>query len=180
MPAIALWLVVGLAPCSMAQNPPDSFRGIKWDSPLPSRRELLRTALKGCGTIVEQNNFTDTPPCSHMHGDTDDMDMYTQRQNLPPFFGVQVSEQLLTWSYRKFWSGEVFIHGYKETDLTNLRVVLTREYGSPTFDEYRRTEWSWPRANLKIRLSFDPVPKPSIGSSAPPRTSLSVRFMRTD
>ena len=79
-----------------AQRPaPDSFRGITWDSALPSIQKLRETALRGCAAVVEQKNFTDTPPCSHMHILTDDMDLFSQRRNVPPIYGVSASEQLV-------------------------------------------------------------------------------------
>jgi len=163
------------------RDPPDSFRGIKWDSVLPSRKELQQSVLKGCGKIVERSNFTDRPQCWHAHGDADDMDMFAQSRNVTPFLGVSVSEQLPSWSYKKFWSGEVFIHNYKDTDLAQLRAALISEYGSPTLDEYRWTEWNWRHANLKIILRFDPTAKPSIGGSQTNlQTSLSVRFTKTE
>ena len=93
---------------SIAQRPaPNSFRGIAWDSALPSVQKLRETVLKGCPSIAEQKNFTDTPPCSHMHNATDDMEEFTQRRNVPPIYDVSVSEQSLQWSHRKFWSGYV-------------------------------------------------------------------------
>jgi hypothetical protein len=164
------------------RGPPDSFRGIKWGSALPSIQKLRGTALKGCTAVVEQKNFTDTPPCSHMHIDTDDIELFTQRQNVPPIFDVPVSEQLLEWSERKFWSGEVFIYNYKESDLAKLRAMLTDQYGKPTFnnEQLRLTKWSWPNKKIEIRFSFDPVSKPSIGSDKPPQTSISLSFGKTE
>jgi hypothetical protein len=82
------------------RTPPDSFRGIKWGSALPSVQKLRETALKGCAAVVERKAFADThPPCSHMHIDTDDMELFGQRENVPPIFDVPVSEQLLEWSH---------------------------------------------------------------------------------
>jgi hypothetical protein len=46
------------------RSPPDSFRGIKWGSALPSVQKLRWTALNSCAAVVEQKNFTDTPPCT--------------------------------------------------------------------------------------------------------------------
>ncbi|MGH6839494.1 MAG: hypothetical protein ACREDT_11980 [Methylocella sp.] len=115
------------------RNPPDSFRGIKWGSALPSALKLRETALKGCTAIIEQKDFTSRQLCSHMHIDTDDMDLFGLRQNVPPIFGVPVSEQMLDWSHRKFWSAEVFIHNYREADLAKLRAALIDHYGPPTF-----------------------------------------------
>lgn len=181
--AVAAFVLFTASPAHAASNkPPNDFRGIKWDSVLSSIARLRKTVLKGCIAVVEQTDFTSTPPCSHMHIDTDDMDLFAQRQNVAPFFGVSVSEQLLSWSYGKFWSGEVFIHNYKDADLVKLRAALMRQYGPPTSDdtEHHRTEWDWPNDNLMIRLSFDPVPKPSIGNSTSLRTSLSVLFTKTE
>src|SRR5713101_594772 len=126
------------------RNPPDGFRGIKWDSTLPPVQKLRETALGGCSTVVEQKNVTDTPPCSHMHIATDDMKLFSQRRTVAPIFGVAVSEQVLTWSHRKFWSGEVFIYDHSDDDLTKLRGALTNQYGDPTFGQGRITKWSWP------------------------------------
>jgi hypothetical protein len=160
------------------RNPPDSFRGIKWGSALPSALKLRETALKGCAAIIEQKDFTSIAPCSHMHIDTDDMELFTQRQNVPPIFDVPVSEQVLDWSYRKFWSAQVFIHNYREADLTKLRAALIDHYGPPTFnnEQLRLTKWSWAVTKLEVSLSFDPVAKPSIGSNKAPQTSISVSF----
>src|SRR5207237_3836799 len=96
---------------------PDGFRGIKWDSDLPSITRLRETALKGCDTIGEWKPLTDRPPCSHIHINTDDMDMFVQSVNVEPMFGMPVSEQNLDWSYRKFWAGELIIHNSREDDL---------------------------------------------------------------
>ena len=98
------------------RGPPDSFRGLKWDSALPNFKRLRETALKGCVAIVEEENLNDTRPCTHSHTDTDDMDMFIQRQNVSPIFDVPVSEQLVTWSHKKFWAGSAFIYGYRESD----------------------------------------------------------------
>jgi hypothetical protein len=182
--AVAVFVFLTASPAFAANDtPPDAFRGIKWDSRLPSIPRLQKTVLKGCVTVLEQQNFTDTPPCSHVHIDTDDMDLFTQRRNAAPLFGVPVSEQLLSWSYKKFWSGEAFIHNYKDTDLATLRAALIRQYGVPTIEdtEQHRTEWDWPNDKLMIRLTFDPVPKPAFaGDSTPPQTSLSLLFTRTE
>lgn len=125
------------------RNPPDSFRGIKWGSVLPSKLKLRETALKGCTAIIEQKDFTSRPPCSHMHIDTDDMDLFTQRQNVSPIFDVPLSEQVLDWSNRKFWSAEVFIHNYREADLAKFRAALIGHYGPPTFnnEQLHLTKW---------------------------------------
>jgi hypothetical protein len=82
-------------------SPPEDFRSVKWGASLPPMAKLRETVLTGCSKIVEQKNFTDTSPCAHMHGDTDDMDMFSQRQNVPPIFDVRVSEQLFVWSEKK-------------------------------------------------------------------------------
>jgi hypothetical protein len=164
------------------RDPPDDFRGIKWGSALPTVRNLRETVMKGCTAIVEQKNVTDAPACSHLHVDTDDMELFTQRQNIPLIFNVPVSEQLLMWSERKFWSGEVFIHNYKDADLAKLRAALIARYGQPTFsnENLHITKWSWPDKKIEISLSFDPVAKPSIGSSEPPQTSISLSFGKID
>jgi hypothetical protein len=162
------------------RNPPISFRGIKWDSALPSLYSLRKTVLKGCPLLVRQKNFTDTPPCSHMHTSTDNMDMFAQRQNVPPIFGVQVSEQVFTWSHRKFWTGNIYIYDYKPSDLERLRAALIENYGQPTFNKKRLTKWAWPDKKLEISLSFDPVAKPSLGSNKPPQTSISLSFGRIE
>jgi hypothetical protein len=164
------------------RNPPDSFRGVRWGSALPSVRTLRETVFKSCGAIVEQKNITDSRPCIHKHFDTDDVDMFFQRQNVPPIFDVSVSEQLLTWSKRKFQLGEVFISNYKESDLAKIRAALTDQYGQPTFDDKQQhlTRWIWPDKKLGIWLHFDPVAKPSIGSDKAPQTSVSLSFEQTE
>jgi hypothetical protein len=180
-------MVVGLSGNSSSQsvatppkNPPDGFRGIKWDSPLPSAQKLRETALAGCSVVVQQKNFTDTPPCSHMHIDTDDMELFAQRLNVAPIFGVAISEQLLTWSYRKFWSGQVFVYNYSDDDLARLRSALIDQYGNPTFAQDRLTRWRWPAKKVELQLSFDPVPKPSLGSDKTRQTSISLLFSKID
>jgi len=182
--SVVVAMVVGLPGNSSSQgvtNPPDGFRGIKWDSPLPSVQKLQETALVGCSAVVQPKNFfTDTSPCSHMHIDTDDMELFAQRRNVMPIFGVAVSEQLLTWSYRKFWSGEVFIYNYNDGDLAKLRAALTNQYGNPNVTQDRITEWRWPAKKLLVQLSFDPTPKPSVGSDKTKRTSVSLLFSKTE
>jgi hypothetical protein len=157
-------------------NPPDSFRGIKWDSALPPTQKLRETALMGCGAIVEQKNFTDTPPCSHVHIDKDDIELFTQRRSVPSIFDVPVSEQLLMWSHGKFWSGQVFIKDYKEADLAKLRMALMDRYGEPTFanEQLHLTKWTWTSKKLDIILSFHPVAKPSLDSDNAHHTSISL------
>jgi hypothetical protein len=182
---VLLWNKYCAGPDDTMQSthaPPDAFRGIKWHSVLPSVQALQRTGLKGCVTVVEQKNIVDAPSCSHMHIDTDDMDLFTQRTNVAPIFNVSVSEQLLTWSHRRFWSGEVFIYDYRESDLEKLRSALVAHYGTPTFvnERMRITKWSWPNKKLEIMLTFDPVAKPSIGADKTLRTSISLLFGRTD
>jgi RNA polymerase subunit RPABC4/transcription elongation factor Spt4 len=163
------------------RDPPDSFRGVKWGSALPSVRKLRETVFKSCAAIVEQKNITDSPPCSHQHIDTDNIELFSQRQNVPPIFDVSVSEQLLGWTERKFWFGQVFIYDYKESDLAKIRAALIDQYGKPTFDAPPRlTKWRWPDKKLEIRLSSDPVAKPSIGSDKAPHTSASVSFEQTE
>jgi hypothetical protein len=162
--------------------PPDAFRGIRWDSALPPTQKLKETALKGCPAIIEQKNFTDTPPCSHMHIDTDDMELFTQRRNVPPIFGVAVSEQLLTWSHRRFWAGQDFIRDYSDSDLTKLHAALVDQYGNPTFSNegLHLTKWQWPDKKLEIQLSFNPTPKPSVGSGKNLHSTITLWFDRTE
>lgn len=164
------------------RGPPEAFRSIKWGSPLPSKEKLQKSVLKGCASIVEQKRFTASASCSHMHIDRDSMDLYAQRVNVPPIFGVPVSEQLLTWSGRKFWSGTIYIHGFKEADLAKLRAALTAEYGPPTFsdDKVHLSRWTWADKKIDISLHFDPVAKPALGSNGPPQTSLSLSFSKTE
>jgi hypothetical protein len=159
------------------RDPPDSFRGFKWGSAPPSVRKLRETVFKSCAAIVEQKNVTDSPPCSHMHIDADNQELFFQRLNVPPIFDVSVSEQLLIWSERKFWSGQVFFYNYKESDLAKIRAALIDLYGKPTFDSPPGlTKWKWPDKKLEIILRADPVAKPSIGSNKPPQTSASLWF----
>jgi hypothetical protein len=162
--------------------PPDAFRGIKWDSALPSTQKLRDTVLQSCAAIVEQKNFTDTPPCSHMHMDTDEMELFSQRRNVPPIFGVAVNEQLLTWSHRKFWSGQVFILDYSDSELAKLQAALKDQYGNPTFtnDGLHLAKWQWPDKKIEIQLSFNPSPKPSVGSDKTPHSSMNLFFERTE
>jgi tetratricopeptide (TPR) repeat protein len=164
------------------RDPPDSFRGIKWNSALPSIRQLRETAMKSCAAIVEQTNSIDSAPCSHMHISTDNMELFAQRQDVPPIFGVPVSEQLLTWSQRKFWMGQIFIYDYSEADSAKLNVALIDQYGQPTFknDRLHLTKWTWPDKKLEISLSFDPVAKPSLGSNKPRQTSISLLFSQLE
>ena len=168
---------------TIAQRPaPDSFRGIAWGAALPSVQKLRETALKSCPTIVEQKNFTDTPPCSHMHLATDDLDLFTQRPNVPSIYGVAVSEQLLQWSHRKFWSGNVFIYDYTDAQVQKLRDALVGEYGSPTFinDNLHFSKWQWPEKKIEISLHVNPKALPSIGSDKTPHTSLTLSFEKSD
>jgi hypothetical protein len=181
--AAAVAVLLTVAPVRAASNaPPDAFRGIKWDSALPPVEQLKKTALSGCASVVEQAHLIDTSPCSHIHLDTDEMDLFTQRRNVAPIFGVAGSEQLLSWSYRKFWSGKVFIQDYKDVDLAKLRDALVSQYGPPTLDDigHHRTEWNWPNDHLMIRLGFDPVPKPEVGNPTSLHTTISLLFTKTE
>lgn len=164
------------------RKPPDAFRDIKWNSTLLSDQRLRAAALKGCTTIVEQKNVADMPPCSHMHIETDDIDLFTQRQNVAPIYDVSVSEQVFEWSHEKFWMGEVFIYDYRPADLAKLRNALTDQFGKPTFTNGQAhiTKWRWPSKKLEIVLTFDPVAKPSLGSDKTPHTSISLLFGRTE
>jgi len=180
-----LWNKYCAAPEDSVQSkkaPPDAFRGIKWDSVLPSTQKLRDTVLQSCAAIVEQKNFTDSPPCSHMHIDTDDMELFSQRRNVPPIFGVAVSEQLLTWSHRKFWSGQAFILDYSDPDLAKLQVALKDQYGNPTFtnEGLHLTKWQWPDRKLEIQLSVNPIPKPSVGADKTPHSSITLLFEKTE
>ena len=185
--SIVAAMVVGLSGNSSSQsiatsrkNPPDGFRGVKWNSPLPSIQKLREAVLLGCSAVVQQKNFTDAPPCSHMHIDTDDMELFAQRRKVAPIFGVAVSEQLLTWSHRKFWSGEVFIYNYNSGDLAKLRAALTDQYGNSDVMQDRITEWRWPAKKVLVQLSYDPTPKPSVGPAKIRRTSISLLFSKID
>lgn len=185
--SVVVAVVVSLSGKSSSQDagrpqrdPPDGFRGIKWDSVLPSTQKLRETALVGCTTIVEQKGFTDSPPCSHMHIDTDDMELFAQRRNVAPIFGIAASEQMLTWSYRKFWSGQAFFYNYRDDDLAKLRAALIDQYGSATATLDRIIRWRWLARKIEIQLSYDPVAKPSLGSDKTRRTSISLLFSRTE
>jgi len=164
------------------RGPPDAFRGVKWNSTLPSDQKLQTMVLAGCAAIIVQKNLTDTPPCSHMHIDTDDIDLFTQRQSVPPIFGVPVSEQVFEWSNQKFWMGEVFIYDYHADDLAKLRDALVNRYGKPTFanEQVHMTRWAWPSKKLEIVLTFDPVAKPSLGSDKNTHTTISLMFGRIE
>lgn len=158
---------------------PDAFRGIKWDAPLPSAQKLRETALKGCPAIVEQKEIVSKAPCSHMHIDTDDIDVFTQRQNVAPLFGVLISEQTLSWSYKKFWAGDAYIHNYKDADLAKLRAALVERYGPPTManENQHLMGWNWADKQIKIRLTFDPVAKPGFGDKTP-KTSVWLHMVK--
>jgi hypothetical protein len=149
--------ITGSADALSSAIPPDSFRGIKWDSELPSIKRLHRTAMIGCASISEQTSFETIMPCSHMHIDTDDIDSFDQRENVPPFLDVTVSEQMFTWSHQKFWSGEFFLQN--KSDLSKLKRQLVSRYGSPTFENNSLpvTKWRWstPNRNLSIQLYAD-------------------------
>jgi tetratricopeptide (TPR) repeat protein len=164
------------------RDPPDSFRGIKWNSALPTIRQLRETAMKSCAAIVEQKNIVDSAPCSRMHISTDNMEVFAQRQNVPPIFDVPVSEQAFTWSEGKFWMGEVYIYDYTESDLAKLNAALINQYGQPTFknEQVHLTKWTWPNEKLAIILSFNPVAKPSLGSNKPRQTSISLLFSQLE
>jgi hypothetical protein len=163
--------------------PPDGFRGIEWNSGILSFQRLRDTVFKGCDTMVPQKNIVDKPPYSYLHINTDDIDVFIQRRNVAAIFGVPASEQMLTWSYRKFWQGQVFIYNYKENDLGKLRAALIDQYGPPTLDDtknYWTTEWRWPDENIAIMLKFDPVPKSKGAGSNALQTSISLLFTQTE
>lgn len=161
------------------KSAPDTFRGVKWDAPLISAQKLRKTALKGCASIVEQKDLISNAPCSHLHINNDDIDTFAQRQNVAPLFDVPISEQTLSWSYKKFWAGDVYIYNYNDADLTKLHSALVEHYGSPmvTNDSQHLTEWDWTDKKIKIRLTFDPVPKPDIGGGTP-KTSIWLHFVK--
>ena len=162
------------------KSAPDSFRGVKWDAPLPSVQKLRETAMKGCPAVVEQKGITSNAPCSYLHIDNDDIDSFIQRQNVAPLFDVPISEQMLSWSHKKFWAGDVFIHNYKEADLAKLRSALVEWYGPPTLanDGQHLNVWNWLDKKIKITLMFDPVAKPSFGDDKTPATSISLHIAK--
>lgn len=146
--------ITGSADALSPATPPDSFRGIKWDSKLPSIARLRKTAMKGCASVREQTTIQTTLPCSHMHIDTDDIDLFDQHENIPPLFDVAVSEQMFTWSYRKFWSGQIFLQN--ESDISKLRQHLISSYGPPTFENnsLRVTKWKWATPTRKVSIQL--------------------------
>lgn len=164
------------------RDPPDSFRGIKWNSTLPSVRRLRETVMRSCAAIIEQKSIIDSAPCSHMHISTDNMEVFAQRQNVPPIFDVPVSEQVLTWSEGKFWMGEVYIYDYAESDLAKLNAALINQYGQPTFKNelVHITKWTWPDEKLELTLLVNPIAKPSLGSNKPRQTSISLLFSQKE
>jgi hypothetical protein len=161
------------------KNAPDAFRGVKWDAPLLSAQKLRETALKGCISIVEQKDLISNAPCSRLHIDNDDIDTFAQRQKVAPLFDVPISEQTLSWSYKKFWAGDVYVYNYNDADLAKLRSALVEHYGPPTVtnDSQHLTEWDWTDKKIKVRLTFDPVPKPDIGGGTQ-KTSIWLHFVK--
>jgi hypothetical protein len=149
--------IVGSANATSSTKPPDSFRGIKWESTLPSIATLHRTVMRGCTAIPDDLSTKTKNPCSHWHTDTDDEETFDQQQNLPPFLSVSFYEQMMSWSHKKFWSGQLFSHN--EADYSNLQQLLKAEYGPPTFENraWKITRWRWstqPR-DIVIQLSVD-------------------------
>lgn len=146
--------IVGSADATSSSNPPDSFRGVKWDSTLPSIAKLRNTVMKGCAAIPAVTDFKATLPCSHTHIDTDDVEMFDQKQNAPQFLGVDVSEQILSWSYKKFWSGELY--SPNESDYEKFRQQLITEYGPPTFENrsLQITKWMWAAQPRKVVIQL--------------------------
>lgn len=159
-------------------NPPNSFRGIKWDSPVPPLQTLRETAFKGCAAFVDQA-ISDAPICEHDHIDNDNS--YAQGKNVAPMFGLPVSAQLLTWRNNKFDSGTIFIHNYKELDLVTINKYLLQEYGPPTFtnEDFHVKKWRWPEKRIEVSFYFNPVAKPPLGAKGPPATTATVSFART-
>jgi hypothetical protein len=146
--------ITGSADALSSATPPESFRDIEWDSELPSIAQLRGTAMKGCAFINEQTNFETTSPCSHMHIDTDDIESFDQHENVPPFLGAAVSEQMLTWSHQKFWSGEVFLQNASE--FSKVRQQLIATYGSPTFENssLHVTKWRWSTSDRQLSIQL--------------------------
>lgn len=146
--------ITGSADDLSTAAPPDSFRGMKWNSKLPPTSRLLRTAMKGCTSITVQEGFNATAPCSRVHIDTDDIELFDQRENVPPFYGVTVSEQMFTWSYKKLWSGQIILKN--ESDLSKLRQRLIAQYGQPTFENpsLRITKWKWGSLDQKLSMQL--------------------------
>jgi hypothetical protein len=158
--------------------PPQDFRGIKWGDPLPQKRRLQETVLRGCSAIIEQKLLRDTPTRSHTHIETDDMDLFGQPQNVPPFFGVRVSSQLFVWSEKQFWAGHIFIYNYSDIELTTLRTVLVEKFGHPQIT--RMDQWLWRNPKIQILLMYNPVPKPSLDRNLPPATSIELIMGKFD
>jgi hypothetical protein len=96
-------------------------------------------------------------------------------------FGLSVSEQILMWSYRKFWSGEIFVKNYHQSDLEKLRSALIAQYGSPTFEnaDFRVVRWQWPYQKIHIQLWYDSLDAPSDPNHVKPKT-ISLLFTRAD
>jgi hypothetical protein len=146
--------IVGSADALSSSNPPVGFRDIKWDSALPSIAKLHKTAMKGCATIAETTTVKTTLPCTHLHIDTDDIESFSQQENVPPFLGVAVYGQMLMWSYKKFWSGTVY--SKNEGDFATLRQKLISNYGPPTFENgsLRLTKWKWSTPTGKVMIQL--------------------------
>jgi hypothetical protein len=161
---------------------PSGFRSMAWDSQLPPAPVLKKSILKSCGRIVEKRDFNEGPACWHMYLNADHLDLYAEEGQIEPLFGINFTSQLLTWSRRRFWSGEVFLYNYAEGDLIQLRRALEAAYGPPSYEDElgRWIEWRWPGDHVIVRLHADPVPKPSVGSSRPPQTSISLLFSKVD
>lgn len=150
--------VVGSAEAVSSTKSPSGFREINWKSALPSVAKLRATAMKGCAIIKEDADFQKNLPCSYSHIETDDIMMFDQKENVPPFLGIAVSEQILDWSNNRFWSGQVF--SKNESDYIGFQRVLTSEYGPPTFEnpQLHITRWRWrtPAVQVGIQLYLDP------------------------
>ena len=82
----------------------------------------------------------------------------------------------------KFWSGEAFILDYSNSDLAKLQAALIDQYGNPTFSNegLHLTKWQWPDKKLEIQLSFNPTPKPSVGSDKTPHSSITLLLERIE
>ncbi len=164
----------------ISHDPPDGAAGIKWDEPLPTKARLRATVMKGCSTLAEKKDFVDRPGCYHMHISAGDIEFFGQDRDVPRIYGVGVSERSLEWSHLKFFAAQLYVHNYTEADLASILAGLVRDYGDPTFvnDSLHLKQWKWPDNKVEVSLYFDPTPKPSLGGTKPPATTLTIVFER--
>jgi hypothetical protein len=165
--------------------PPAGFAGVRWNAVLPPKAALLKTTFRGCAKILDipvASNAIDKLPCSHTHITTDNIDLFVQAKNVPDFYGVHISSQMLMWSNRKFYSGRVFVENYDESQLATLRNGLRRAFGLPTYssDARQMDWWRWPDEKIQVLLTYDPVAKPSVDPTEPKSTSIEVSIGRVD